>query len=72
MQAQWPKIKNNHESLKSKIEDEAFIQCKLSGLGHHGGSKLDTHYIYEHNTKTVFYIHCSRTHQKLPGVGWSA
>ena len=46
MQVQWPKIKNNHESLKNKIEDEAFIQCKLSGPGHHGGSKLDSDYIY--------------------------
>ena len=60
MQVQWPKIKNNHESLKNEIEDEAFIQCKLSGPGYHGGSKLDSHYIYmyEDNTKTVFYIHC--------------
>ena len=32
--------------LKNKIEDEAFIQCKLSGPGHHGGSKLDSDYIY--------------------------
>ena len=56
MQVQWPKIKNNHEGLKNKIEDEAFIQCKLSGPGHHGGSKLDSDYIYMNTIQRQCFI----------------